>query len=292
MTPYLLAVLAVLLAGPVPAVMARWTWLRRTPFAAILLWQAVALAAVLAAVGAGLSTVTVWTHGSPRQSLMVVVALCALALTVMVVGRLLVSAHRVGVQLRVQRRIQRERLDLISTRSGSGRVLVVEHDVPVAYCLPSMAKPRVVLSAGAVARLAPAELSAVFAHERAHLSARHDLVLEAFTVLHRAFPRWVSSDAALREVKLLVEVLADRAALKVGTPRDLGRALLAMAEGRAPAGAMGAAHATARGELVERVRLLADLRPRPMQAFLLVGTAWMVVVLPTALVVAPWLMSL
>jgi hypothetical protein len=117
-------------------------------------------------------------------------------------------------------------------------------------------------------------------------------VLEAFTVLHRAFPRWVSSDAALREVKLLVEVLADRAALRVGTAADLGRALLAMAEGRAPAGAMGAAHASARGELVARVQLLADRRPRPLQAMALAGSAWCLVVLPSALVVAPWLLSL
>lgn len=292
MTPYLLAALAVLLAGPVPALMSRWTWMRRTPFAAILLWQSVAMAAVLAAVGAGLATVTWWSHGSPSSLAAFGVALLALALTGVVVGRLLLSGHRVGVQLRAVRRRHREQLDLVSTRSGSGRVLVVDHDVPVAYCLPSMAQPRVVLSAGAVQRLAPAELSAVFAHERAHLSARHDLVLEAFTVLHRAFPRWVSSDAALREVKLLVEVLADRAALRVGTAADLGRALLTMAEGRAPAGAMGAAHASARGELVARVQLLADRRPRPLQAMALAGAAWCLVVLPSALVVAPWLLSL
>lgn len=292
MTPYLLAGLAVLLAGPVPALMARGTWMRRTPFAAILLWQAVAIAAVLAAVGAGLATVTRWSHGEPDNLAPFLVAVFALALTVVVVGRLLVSGHRTGVQLRATRRRHREQLDLVSTRSGSGRVLVVDHDVPVAYCLPSMAQPRVVLSVGAMERLAPAELDAVFAHEKAHLSGRHDLVLELFTVVHRAFPRWVSSDAALREVKLLVEVLADRAALKVGTPRDLGRALLAMAEGRAPLGALGAAHAAARGDLVTRVELLGDRRERPAQAAALFTVAWAIVVLPTALVVAPWLLSL
>ena len=58
--------------------------------------------------------------------------------------------------------------------------------------------------------LEPDELDAVLSHEQAHLRARHDLVLEAFTVLHEAFPRWVSSRAALDEVAMLVEVLADR----------------------------------------------------------------------------------
>ena len=57
-TPVVLGALAVLLAGPLPWVLSRWTGLRRTPAAAMLLWQSAALAAVLAALGAGLSLVT------------------------------------------------------------------------------------------------------------------------------------------------------------------------------------------------------------------------------------------
>ena len=53
MTTLVLGLLAVLLAGPVPALMARVPLLRRTPRAAMVLWQSVALAAVLAALGAG-----------------------------------------------------------------------------------------------------------------------------------------------------------------------------------------------------------------------------------------------
>ena len=95
-----------------------------------------------------------------------------------------------------------------------GGVSVLEHDVPVAYCVPGMSRSRIVVSRSTLTRLAPAELGAVLEHERSHLRARHDLVLEAFTVLHLAFPRWVASASARREVEVLVEVLADRAACR------------------------------------------------------------------------------
>ena len=42
-------------------------------------------------------------------------------------------------------------------------------------------------------RSTDAEVAAILSHERAHLRARHDLVLEAFTAAHAAFPRFVRS---------------------------------------------------------------------------------------------------
>ena len=47
---------------------------------------------------------------------------------------------------------------------------------------------QIVVSVGTLNLLAPAELAAVLAHERAHLRARHDLVLIPFTSLRRTFP--------------------------------------------------------------------------------------------------------
>lgn len=287
MTPFVLGATAVLLAGPVPALLARAQWLHHTPFAAMVLWQSVALAAVLSALGAGLSLITDHTWNTPFGAVGVTLAGLSAVVTATVVWRLLVSGHRVGTSLRAVRREHLEQVDLVADHRGR-RVRVVDHDVPVAYCVPGVTNSRVVVSGATFERLDAAQLNAVFAHEKAHLTARHDLVLEAFTVLHRAFPTWVSSDAALREVRLLVEILADRAALKVGSARDLGGALLVMAGGRTPEGAMGATTV----DLVERVQLLAQLRPRPVQATLLMLVAWALLVLPTALVVAPWLNAL
>ena len=280
MTPLLLAVLGVLLAGPVPALLARWEGLRRTPRAAMLLWQGVALAAVLSALGAGLSLAT--DHGAG------VVGALALAVTAVVAVRLLVSGHRVGTSLRAVRRHHREQLDLLATPPGEQRpgISVLETEQPLAYCVPGVQASRVVVSSGAVGLLTPEELDAVLAHERAHLRARHDLVLEAFSVLHQAFPRWVSSAAALREVRTLVEVLADRAASRQHGARPVARALVSLAGAPAPDAALGAG-----GALLMRLELLDDRHHR-VQAAVVGAAAVAVVALPTAFVAVPWLRGL
>ena len=293
MTPVLLGVLAVLLAGPVPALMVRAPWLRRTPRAAMVLWQSVALAAVLAALGAGLSLSTD-NAGDEPGPLEYAVALVALLLTGLVLGRLLLSGHRVGTDLRALRRRHREQVDLLAGRDRPD-VRVLDHADPVAYCLPGARTSRVVVSAGALGLLASDEVDAVLAHERAHLRARHDLVLEAFGVLHHAFPRWVSSAAALGEVRLLVEVLADAAAARTAGRRPLARALVALAEARPPAAEAGVtlgAASTDGGDVLVRVRLLRDDGPHRAQSTAVLLAAVGVLVLPTAFVVTPWLAHL
>lgn len=278
-TPWVLAVLGIALAGPVPAAIARAGWLRRTPLATMLLWQGVALAAVLSALGAGLSLATTQGWSTP--------AALALVVTAVVAVRLGLAGHRVGTSLRSLRRHHREQLDLVTQQRG--RMAVLETEQPLAYCVPALRTPRVVVSQGALDRLAPDEVDAVLAHEWAHLRARHDLVLEAFSVLHRAFPRWVSSASALREVRLLVEVLADRTAARGTGAQALGRALVGLAG--APSPTAGLAASGSAGELVDRIDLL-RAPPRPLQAVLVSLVAVGLVVLPTAFVVAPWLAGL
>lgn len=283
-TPLVLAVLALLLAGPVPWAMARLPWLRRTPAAAMLLWQAVTLAAVLAALGAGLSLVTDRAqHPSPVS---VVLEVAAGALTLVVLVRLVLSGHRVGVRVRALRRRQRALVDVLARRQDG--VHVVEHEQPMAYCLPGLRGARVVLTEPVARLLAPEEVGAVLAHERAHLRFRHDLVLEAYTVLDRAFPRLVTSRGALGEVRLLVEVLADRAAVRRHGGLPLARALVRLSSAPVPDAALAAGGTG----LLERVRLLDDDRPRRLQAALLVASSLAVLVLPTVLVAWPWLRDL
>jgi Zn-dependent protease with chaperone function len=151
-----------------------------------------------------------------------------------------------------------------------------------------MTGARIVVSRPTLTALSPLELAAVLEHERSHLRARHDLVLEAFAVLHRAFPRWVASGAARREVEVLVEVLADRAAVRRADRRALVSALLTLAGSEAPAGSLGASGSS----LAARVEVLRDIRSHRLQAPLVAALAVALLALPTLLVVLPWLAGL
>lgn len=295
MTTLLLALLAVVLAGPAPWLLGRLPVLRFTPRAAMVLWQSVALAAVLAALGAGLSLATsglVAGNGRHRTGWYVVAGL-ALLVTLVVLGRLLLSAHLVGSRLRALRRRHRHLIDLLAERpedqpeDQQGRLRVVPGETPMAYCLPGVGRARVVFSDAAYRSLDARERGAVLAHERAHLRARHDLVLEAFTTLHHAFPRVVTSRGALTEVGLLVEVLADRAARTSYGSACVLRALQRLLDAPTPTATLGAG-----GELRVRIGVLLDERDRRTQAAALYAAAAAMLLLPTVLVVLPWLASL
>ncbi|GAA2016989.1 M56 family metallopeptidase [Terrabacter terrae] len=251
-----LVVLAVLLAWPVPRALARATALRRAPRAALVLWQSTAVAAVLAALLAAPAAIPAAVGRQMRLSEQWPVLAIAAALSGMVAVRLLLSADRVGRNLRAARRRHRDLVDLLGVPGeGADRHMrVLEHTTPTAYCVPGVRR-RVVLTQGTLERLQPDELSAVIAHERAHLAARHDLVMEFFTVVHEAMPGFLRCDAALLEVHLLIEVLADRAAVRRAGPVSTGRAIVAMAGGTGPAGSMamggGTRVATARIGLLD-----------------------------------------
>jgi Zn-dependent protease with chaperone function len=287
MTTLVLAALAILLAGPVPWLLTRLPVLRRTPRAAMVLWQSVALAGVLAALGAGLSLVTSQLVGEQSWHSYVLSAI-PLCVTGLVLARLLLSGHRVGTGLRNLRRRHRQLVDLLAEdRDG---VHVLEHEAPTAYCLPGL-RSRVVVSRGTVSSLTADELAAVLTHERAHVRARHDLVMEAFTVLHQAFPAVVTSRHALDEVCLLVEVLADRAARRRHGARVLVSAFSALVDGGATQAPDGAVAAADTG-MAARLELLLDEDSHRVQATVVLLTAVGVLVLPTLLVVLPWLSSL
>jgi Zn-dependent protease with chaperone function len=133
---------------------------------------------------------------------------------------------------------------------------VVEHDVPVAYCLPGL-RPRLVLSRGALEVLSYDELRAVLAHEHAHLAQRHDLVVLPFVALGATFPAVPAVRTARTEVALLIELLADDSAARVEDRTHLARALWKIGTGDAPAGALGAAG----GEVLLRAQRM--LEPPP-----------------------------
>jgi len=264
-----LLALAVGLAGPAPRLMARRTTFRRAPRAALVVWQCVSLAAVLAALAVGPALLP-RTAGVTLGHGLIAVGALAVAVSAGMLARLMYAGHRVGARLRSVRRRHRQLVDLLGMPVGTaplavgpgarrprqGSVRVLEHPTPTAYCLPGL-RQRVVLTQGTLEELPPDELAAVLAHERAHLRARHDLILEFFTVLHTAVPAFARSEQALAEVRLLVEVLADRAAVRVGGVLPVGRALVALARGSHPDAALAAGGRSA----MARMDLLAQAEP-------------------------------
>ncbi|EFD43536.1 LOW QUALITY PROTEIN: conserved hypothetical transmembrane protein, partial [Mycobacterium tuberculosis variant africanum K85] len=157
----------------------------------------------------------------------------------------------------------------------------------LAYCLPGV-RSRVVVSEGTLTALADAEVAAILTHERAHLRARHDLVLEAFTAVHAAFPRLVRSANALGAVQLLVELLADDAAVRAAGRTPLARALVACASGRAPSGAL----AVGGPSTVLRVRRLSGRGNSAVLSAAAYLAAAAVLVVPTVALAVPWLTQL
>lgn len=295
-------VLALLLVGPVPEVLARMSWPMRAPRAAVVLWQAIALAAVLSAFSAGLAIAVrlflPGTDGRPTSPLtgqiavlgwpMWLMSVLVLIITLVIGARLLFAVLQVAVGTRRRRARHRMVVDLLGEcRSDMDDVRVLRVPEPLAYCLPGI-RSRVVLSEGTLAALSSRELIAILRHERAHLRARHDLVLEAFVAVHTAFPRFVRSASALNAVGLLVELLADDAAVRRSGPGPLARALVACACGPTPAGAMAAGGPTT----VIRVRRLSgppNSRWLSLSAYL---AAAALLVVPTVAVAVPWLTEL
>src|SRR4051812_34073891 len=182
-----LAVLALALAGPVPSALARARWPQRVPRAAIVLWQAVALAAVLAAVGSALAApeelLRALAPEGRRGTPLVVAVVVAAILAGLIVVRLLGVLALLAVRTRRRRARHRDVVDLLDRAErtalvggseadadgrGSARAVsraravlrVLDGAVPFAYCVPGRA-PRVVVTEAALDTLSADELRAV-----------------------------------------------------------------------------------------------------------------------------------
>ncbi|MEU7861143.1 M56 family metallopeptidase [Nonomuraea sp. NPDC049141] len=215
---------------------ARWT--SRAPRIAIILWQSLGVAWGLATTGAMLAyavqpyevgvlpSMIAFANGEPpRQSwdplhvAAMIAGLAALAVLVVV----LITA---GVQALRARRRHRVLLALIARDDpGVPGVRVLDHPSAAAYCVPGL-RSQVVVSEGALKLLSHDELTAVLAHEAAHVRERHDLVLLPFAALRRALPWSKVAFDAQGQVELLIEMAADDRARRYCSPRMLATALL------------------------------------------------------------------
>ncbi|MGW5637810.1 M56 family metallopeptidase [Streptomyces sp. NPDC003832] len=113
-------------------------------------------------------------------------------------------------------------------------VAVLPDETPYAYALPGARGGRVVVSTALLQRLEPAERRALFAHERAHLAARHHRLLLTVQLAARANPflrplraavsytaeRWADEDAArtVGDRRLVARAVGRAALVSRGTP--------------------------------------------------------------------------
>ncbi|MEV0349361.1 M56 family metallopeptidase [Nonomuraea sp. NPDC050680] len=215
---------------------ARWT--SRAPRIAIILWQSLGVAWGLATTGAMLA------YAVQPSGLGILPGMAAflsgerprgtwdpLHVTAMIAGLtsltvLIVVLIAAGVQALQARRRHRVLLALIARDDpGVPGVRVLDHPSAAAYCVPGL-RSQVVVSEGALKLLSHDELTAVLAHEAAHVRERHDLVLLPFAALRRALPWSKVVCEAQAQVELLIEMAADDRARRYCSPRRLATALL------------------------------------------------------------------
>jgi Zn-dependent protease with chaperone function len=218
-----------------PLARARWVW--RSPRTGILLWQMVLVTWVLCVVGAvfavGLSpygrdipsALGRWLGGAPWPAGFTVPHVVALVAGFLLTGGLVVVLGWSWVRVARIRRRHRDLLALVAREDDRlPGVLVLDHPLTVAYCLPGR-RAQVVFSSGALSTLSGQEVAAVLAHERTHARERHDLVLLPFAALRRALPASRLMGMAADAVALLVEMRADEGACRTQGAGSLAHAL-------------------------------------------------------------------
>jgi Zn-dependent protease with chaperone function len=165
---------------------------------------------------------------------------------------------------------------------GSGGAVVLDAREPAAYCVPGR-PATIVVTRGALAVLDRAQLTAVLAHERAHLAGRHHLLIALTRALTACLPAVPLFSQGPAEVARLAEMCADDAAARHTARRTLIAALLAMGTGIAvPAAALAATG----GATLARVQRLMEppRRGRHARYGLALATAIVLLVLVSGLV--------
>ena len=326
-TSWFLAVLAIVLAWPVPILLSRAQWPARSPFTAMLLWQAIALAGGLSMIGAmlvyglepigdnllaGLKALAGMVFSNAPTTELGFWHIFALSAAALLTAHLVFTLLLTYYKIQRQRRRHRELLALLASPSADGpRTMVINVDSPVAYCLPGGARSVTVLSVGLMAALEPAELRAVLNHENAHLDQRHHLLLWAFAAWRQALPWLPTTRLAQEAVSSLIEMLADDVALKSESRATLIKAIAIVASGSPgtpdarmafggpelsdvepgqPGATGGAGSARTTASRVSRLLSPQPPLPEPVRAAVLAACLLLLAV-PTALLIVPGLLG-
>jgi Zn-dependent protease with chaperone function len=240
---------SVVVAWRIPSILARLSATGTKPRLGIAVWLT-AMASVLVSGGVSLyflirAAVSGWTHlavvicksvsGGVCTPVVYTSALTALALGFAAAAGIGIAAALSWRCARRMRQAHRQTRAHADTARLAGRQLAPNAfvlDVPqlAAYCVPP---DIIVVTTGALGVLAPAQLDAVLAHERAHLAGRHHLVTAITRGLAATFPAVPLFVRGKDEIARLAEMCADDAAARRTGRRPLVEALLALGTGAA-----------------------------------------------------------
>lgn len=246
---------SVLVAWRIPPVLARLTETGTRPVLGMAVWLT-AMASVVFSAGVSLfflirAAVDGWTHlalvicrsvsGGVCAPAVYTSALTALAIGFAALAAVLITAVLSWRCARRMRHTHHQTRAHADTARLAGRPLAQAFattpnafvlDVPqlAAYCVPPGI---IVVTTGALDLLAPAQLNAVLAHERAHLAGRHHLVTAITRGLAATFPFVPLFAGGKEEIARLAEMAADDVAARRAGRRPLIEALLAFGTGSA-----------------------------------------------------------
>ncbi|MCO6006139.1 M56 family metallopeptidase [Actinoallomurus purpureus] len=251
-------------AGPL---LSRSAWCQRIPRVAALAWLG-ALAGTLAGLVGVVALVSTGRHGLAHRAAEWA-ANCwhhhdgsgapaayafngALLLSAIAATYVAVTRYRRTV---AQRRRHQEALQFVVRLPGDiDDVCVLDHPLPVAYCVPSRKRP-IVVSSGALDQLDDVQLQAVLAHERAHLRYRHHLFLTTVDALAAALFWLPTFREGRRCLPILLEMAADDVAARRCGRGTVAVALRKLAIAPSPLGGL-AAHSARRSEIDRRLARL------------------------------------
>lgn len=220
-----LAILAIALAWPVPIILARAEWPSRAPATALIVWQSIALTGGLSMIGAllsyglepfgnnlveGLRALPDALVGGALPRGTTFAQMFSLSGAILLGIHLLLTLAMTFVRAERSRRRHRRLVTLLSAPMPERPdTRLLDHEAPVAYCLPGTTRSITVLSAGLMTLLDEEQLRAVIAHEQAHATQRHHLLLLAFRAWRGSLPWFPIATRAHEAVAILIEMLAD-----------------------------------------------------------------------------------
>jgi len=250
----------------------RASWPLRAPRAGMVTWLAGALSAAACPIAAGVILAIPCARFSTDPAML----RCCLSLlwaqytspagaaagaaggilALVAVGRVVWFSGSAVAAARRCRAVHDDALAVIARPGFAPDVRILDNARPAVYCVPG--RRRIVLTTGALACLDNRQLDAVLAHERAHLSERHHLLVMVSAALEHAFPAVRFFTIAAAQIAYLVEVAADDAASRRAPRLTVAAALLAVAAAGVPAGVPAWALGAGGSDTAQRIRRLVD----------------------------------